>query len=113
MKMEAEWITETLVPNRNATRRHNPEDLGVKHHRHESLKTCTDFRVDSSADEIRATCLEHRRYTILLRKIQSTSATFAFSDRVMHLEPLQAKRECLVKIVLITDSGSRCRKQAR
>jgi len=37
--MEAAWIFETLVSYSNTTRRHNPEELDLKHHRHESLKT--------------------------------------------------------------------------
>jgi hypothetical protein len=41
VKMSAACSSETSVPYRNtATRRHNPKDLDLKHHRRESLKTC-------------------------------------------------------------------------
>jgi len=37
--MEVTRSSETLVPYSNTTGRHNPEQLDLKHHRHESLET--------------------------------------------------------------------------
>jgi len=37
--MEAAWASETLVSYQNITWHHNPEDLDLKHHYHEGLKT--------------------------------------------------------------------------
>jgi hypothetical protein len=37
LKMEATYITETLVSNHSATQRHNPEGLDLNHHRLENL----------------------------------------------------------------------------
>jgi hypothetical protein len=39
LKMGVARSWETLVPYYNTTRRHNPEDLDLKRHRRESLKT--------------------------------------------------------------------------
>jgi hypothetical protein len=45
--MEATWTTETLVSCHHITRRHNPEDLDLKHHHHEGFKTLV-YREDCS-----------------------------------------------------------------
>jgi hypothetical protein len=39
LKTEASWSSETLVSSHKTTLRHKPEDLDLKHHRCESLKT--------------------------------------------------------------------------
>jgi len=36
--MEAAWTSETSVSYHSSTRRHNPEELDLKHHRSGSLK---------------------------------------------------------------------------
>jgi hypothetical protein len=38
MKMEAAWTSENSVSYQTATRRHNPKDVDLKHHRRENFK---------------------------------------------------------------------------
>jgi hypothetical protein len=40
LKVEPAWTTETVVSYHNTTWCHNPEELNLKHHHCESLKTC-------------------------------------------------------------------------
>jgi hypothetical protein len=43
LKMAAAWASETLLTYYNTTRRHNSEDLDLKHHSRDSLKTRMRF----------------------------------------------------------------------
>jgi hypothetical protein len=45
LKMEAAWTFEMMIPYHNATQRHNPEDLDLKHHRREILKISFNISV--------------------------------------------------------------------
>jgi len=44
-KMEAAWTSETSVSSLSTTRRHKPEELDLKYHCHENLKTTVQYFV--------------------------------------------------------------------
>jgi hypothetical protein len=66
LKMEAEWFSETLVSYHNATQNHNPEDLDLKYHCHESLKTHIGGPISQISHIFMAWCLVKNGTTLPL-----------------------------------------------
>jgi hypothetical protein len=56
--MEATWTSKTMVSYHSTTQHHNPEELDLKHHRRQSLKT--RFYMFKQFTTISALCLSEK-----------------------------------------------------
>jgi hypothetical protein len=77
MVTPSSWKSETLVTYHNTTQRHNTEDLDLKHHRRESLKTsiCNIFILNSDeqlGNSIHVPCIVCASHYVPLLSLPST-----------------------------------------